>query len=445
MADYRAVQGRDRKWTVTRRGSRVAGPFRSKGEAEEVARRFNEGGGRTSVDYGSTLPAGGASMTPGYTRTPEQIDAEARQVLNGEWPEPIPIPLDVIARVEEIRRYDAGMAAHEEAMSMADWAALIASAGGGGRGGAAGAGMEYNPVDTEEEIDGFVRENYGYLAGYLNHPEIGPILREAAKGGWDKGRLQGALHKTTWWQTTSEGAREWDALWQMDSATAWSKINERVEVIRRQAKSLGLDLKGKKDVGAYGQWDRDFWLAVNSLREQWTPEQLAQHIFAEGGFDPEADYAGGSIASTADRVKQLASNYFLVLSEKSANEWAQKIIMGEADIDGVESMLRDQAVGRFPGLADQIDKGIAPAQFFDSYKQQIASMLEVDADAIDLMDPKWAKIIEIVDNEGKRRPMTLAETADYVRSRPEWEKTDNAVSDAMGTMELIGKMFGKVG
>src|SRR5690606_5449534 len=142
--------------------------------------------------------------------------------------------------------------------------------------------------------------------------EIGPILRQAAKEGWDEGRLRGALHGTTWWQNTSESQREWDALWQLDRATANAQIEQRLDAVRRQAKALGLSFDGKKkDLGGFGVWDTDWFLAVTSLRNGWNPEQLAAAIFNEGGFDPESDYAMGSIASTADRVKALAKDYFV--------------------------------------------------------------------------------------------------------------------------------------
>jgi hypothetical protein len=448
------------RWAIVEAssGRMVKSGYRSRTEAARAMDRLpdakgattgvgvNAGAGGSDVDFGAINAIAGGEAA--------YIDTLAWQVINGTFPAGQDPGAAVLNRVGEIQRYLAGIESANQAaagLPTSDaWAQVMAMLGGAGAGGGGtrviGGGPAPDPVDSPEEIDAFVRENYGYLAGYLEDPEIGPILKQAAREGWDQGRLRGALSATNWWQTTSESAREWDALWNMDRATANSQIDARIDAVRRQAKALGLDLTGKKkDVGGLGVWDTDFFLAVQSLRNGWTPEQLAQMIFNEGGFDPEADYAKGSIASTADRVKAMAKQYFIVIGDRAANTWAQQILMGEADLASVEATFRDQAKGRYGALAEQIDAGVSPAQFFDSYQQQIAAMLEVDPDVIDLMDPKWSRVIEVIDSDGKRRPMTLAETADYVRTTPEWDQTDNARSEAARVAELLGKTFGTIG
>jgi hypothetical protein len=52
---------------------------------------------------------------------------------------------------------------------------------------------------------------------------------------------------------------------------------------------------------------------------------------------------------------------------------------------------------------------------------------------------------ELVGADGVRRPMTLSESADYLRSRPEYDRTDNAMTEASRVAELLAKTFGKVG
>jgi hypothetical protein len=382
----------------------------------------------------------------------DQITNDAWALLKGDWPHDVIASREIVDRAAELKRFVDGInGASDGAVDGVpedDWAATLAallSPGGGPSGPSGGGAPAENPVDTPEEIDAFVRGNYGYLAGYLNDREIGPILKQAAREGWDKARLQGALSNTGWWKNTSESAREWDALWQMDQATAKSQVDERLAVIKRQASLLGLQITGEVDLGGFGKYQRDYYLAVASLREGWSPEQLAERIFNEAGFNPENQYKQGQIAAQADAVKAMAADYFLSVGDKSANQWAKQLLMGELDQDGLEALFREQAKGRYGSLAELIDKGTKPAQFFDSYKQQIAQMLEIDADTIDLMSPKWLPIVETVGTDGARRPMTLAETADYVRKTPEYDKTDGAMALASRVGELLGSTFGKVG
>ena len=103
-------------------------------------------------------------------------------------------------------------------------------------------------------------------------------------------------------------------------------------------------------------------------------------------------------------------------------------------------------MGRYTSLSSQIDKGVTPAQFFDSYKQQIAKELEIDPSTIDMTDAKWSPIVDYADpKSGQNRPMTLSESQGFIRRQPEWDKTQGAVQQSVMAADLIGKAFGKVG
>ena len=61
----------------------------------------------------------------------------------------------------------------------------------------------------KQSPESFARANYGYLAGFINHPDIGPILKQAAAEDWDEARLYGAVSATEWWRNTSAAQRTW--------------------------------------------------------------------------------------------------------------------------------------------------------------------------------------------------------------------------------------------
>lgn len=60
----------------------------------------------------------------------------------------------------------------------------------------------------QKSIDQKVRELYPMLVAYLDHPEIGPILRQAGREGWTSSRLEGAVHGTNWWQSQDDVFRK---------------------------------------------------------------------------------------------------------------------------------------------------------------------------------------------------------------------------------------------
>jgi hypothetical protein len=398
---------------------------------------------------GGNVLMGGRKPPPMFT--PEQINQGAWALVKGQWPGTVTPPREFVEAADQLKNFLAqggagAMGEEPEDPIAAVLAALLGGGGGGGSyGGGAGAGYTEDPVDTPEEIDAFARSNYGYLAAYLEDPEIGPILKQAAREGWDQGRLRGALSNTNWWKTTAQTAREFDAEKNMDPASWEEKVQQRLEQIRRQAGLMGLAISGKIDLGGFGSYDRDYHIAVQSLREGWDDKKIMAALFKEGGFQVDKDYGEGMIGAQADQVKAMARAYMLPVSESQANAYAQAIMEGRMDIEGVEAAYRDLAKGRYPGLAAQIDAGIRPEQFFDTYKQQAAQLLEIDPDTINMMDPKWSPMTELVGADGVRRPMTLSESADYLRSRPEYDRTDNAMTEASRVAELLAKTFGKVG
>jgi hypothetical protein len=397
---------------------------------------------------GNVLSGRGSSEQTAYN---QRVVDDAWRLLKGDWDPNVVPGQEVVKAATDLKNFLGSLPAQtvgETAGSdfEAAWNDLLGSfATGGSAGGGAGAGFEENPVDSPEEIDAYARQNYGYLAAYLSDPEIGPILNQAAREDWDEGRLRGALANTSWWKNTANTARVWDAEWNMDRATSEAKVQTQLESIRRQAALMGLSITGRIDLGGFGSYDRDYWLAVTSLREGWSPERLAQAIFNEGGFNANQDYGEGQIGAQADQVKRIAAAYMLPVSEQTANDYARKVILGELSLDGVEAMFRDQAKGRYPGMASVIDQGVRPEQYFDTYKQQIGQLLEIDPDSVNLLNGKWAPIVETVGQDGVKRPMTLSEAADYIRSQPEYDKTDNAMQEASRVGELLGKTFGRIG
>lgn len=125
---------------------------------------------------------------------------------------------------------------------------------------------------SPEEIDNFVRDNYGFMSWALDHEEIGPILEEAATNGWSEGRLMGALGETDWWQENSEPHRQWQALEAQDPAEARRQIGNMASQIGEQATSFGLEM-------SQGELNT---LARNALQLGWSDQQIRQNVIQHG-------------------------------------------------------------------------------------------------------------------------------------------------------------------
>lgn len=273
---------------------------------------------------------------------------------------------------------------------------------------------------------------YGYLGWFVDHPEVGPIILQAAQEGWDQSRLLGALSKTTWWQTTSESARQWDALTAQDGATAERRIDETALSIALEATRLGVKINN----------DRLGEIATAANRFGWNPEEIRLAIAAEMQWSPDA--AGqGTVGKLIGDVRAAAAEYLIGIDDRQAWTWARRIAAGGADIEAARVQFAQLAKSRFPYLADEIDSGVTPAMFFTEYRNKIAEELETSPDAVDLMGKEWTPVLSFPGKEGPR-PMTIPEAQRYARTRPEWGQTQGAwetLSQTGGAMlELFGVM-----
>lgn len=78
------------------------------------------------------------------------------------------------------------------------------------------------PAATASDED--VLSFYPQFAWALDDPELGALLQQAAREGWDAGRLAGALYKTQWWQTKGKAQRSWIMLAGTDPAEASRRL-----------------------------------------------------------------------------------------------------------------------------------------------------------------------------------------------------------------------------
>lgn len=283
-----------------------------------------------------------------------------------------------------------------------------------------------NPADVAKSL-------YGYLGWFIDQPEVGPIILRAAREGWDIARLQGALVNTHWWRTTSESARNWDALLAMDHATAVSRLRETGVSIRQQADRFGIRLPSLR---LYG-------MAVQALRQTWSPAQIQLALAAEMRWHPGR--ATGGVADLMNQVRTVAANYLIPVTERQAWEWARRIVGGAGTMEAVEAQMRMLAAARFPHLKTQIAQGIAPAQYFQSQRQTIAQLLEKPVESIDFVsDRRWDPVLAFKAADGKVRAMNTNEAARFARTQHEWANTDNAHQSVSDAGEQILETFGAI-
>jgi len=289
---------------------------------------------------------------------------------------------------------------------------------------------------TDAEIAAYATE-FGYAAFWLNHAELGPILRQAADEEWTQEKLLAAIQATDWWREHEDADVKFQLLEQSEPAEAEAQLADALQRIETEAGLLNITL----DPARLGE------MARQSIIWNWTATDQSNAILSEAHWEPGAA-EGGSIAGYARRINKLVGDYQVNVTPEQVEEFAQDLYLGAVTLEGVEAEFANQARSMYPHFADRIDAGFSPRTIFAPYKQHIATLLDMPVNQIDLLgDPKFQPIIDTVDDKGEHRAMTLSEAGRYIRTseqtRPLWEKTPTAKNQARSLASFIGKKFGR--
>lgn len=360
---------------------------------------------------------------------------------------------------------------------------------------------------TPQQIRDEVARSYGYLAAFLNNPEIGPILTKAAIEDWDEARLTGALTATKWWKTTSDTTRQWDALNKIDPAKAKSQLAQKQTEVTDAADAAGIVLTGLQPHD----------IAVNALRFGWTPAQLSDALQAQGKHDPRAktardadrlakddpasyqrliadnatdvkskaaalgvtvdDATASSLATQGVRegwdearytdallkagragegaqgalqtgvagLRATAQAYLIPVSDQTLMDWQQRILRGQGTAEDFATYVKEQAKALRPWMAKAIDAGVTVAQYAEPLRSLAANELDLTPDQVDFSDPRFARMLDgAPDAKGERRSMTLGEAQDYVRSLDAWKYTKGAREKGAGFAAQLAQTWGRL-
>ena len=299
----------------------------------------------------------------------------------------------------------------------------------------AGGSEPPGPDASNEEVEAYIRERYGYMAWALDHETLGPLLRTAIEEQWSGQKLEAEIRASSWWQETEASVRNFERLLGEDPASVEADIQTQMLDVKLLAARYGVKLDDER-VRA---------MATDALKFSWNDRELRQALLAEASYNPEVGIASGSIGARQEQFMQEAEQWYVQLGEESAHEWALKVESGEASEQDFRNYVKEQATSRFPQLKQYFDIGVSPTTFFEPYKNTIASMLEMPAGQVDLLhDPRFARVLDFDSENGLGRPMRLYELQDYVRSLPEWQQTDTAKTQAADLSQQLLTTFGAI-
>jgi hypothetical protein len=145
-------------------------------------------------------------------------------------------------------------------------------------------------------------------------------------------------------------------------------------------------------------------------------------------------------------ISNLQEFYFqngLEFTEQQMTNTVDRIMKGELTLDGYQNSVRSGILAKmFPDWADSIKGGLNIRDLADSYIGKMASVLELDAETIDLRDDLIQKAIQSKTPDGKMTTQSLRDFEITLRNDKRWEKTSNARQEITNMGQFILEKFG---
>jgi hypothetical protein len=268
-------------------------------------------------------------------------------------------------------------------------------------------------------------ERYGMsYAFFKSQPELYKQLQAAVSGQWTAEKFQAEVKNTKWWKENSSSARKAQVLAKSDPATYKANLAAAQVAAAQAAVGLGAILTSKQ-VNE---------LAKNMVTYDWNAQQVANYLGKYVEFSKNHTL-GGQAATAAKEITATAYNNGIKLSDETVKTQAAYLTRSLTSMEKIQSGLREQAMGSYPGWAEQIAAGANVRDLASPYIQMTAQELGLPETDIDLTHPKVQAAIKQADSKGQPSPMSLSDYRTQLRSDPAWRRTDGAAS----TMMTIGR------
>ena len=159
------------------------------------------------------------------------------------------------------------------------------------------------------------------------------------------------------------------------------------------------------------------------------------------GTDIDTVLKGGAGAAQAvNGVLAYAKQYGIRLDNKDALGYvANELKQGQGDLKKINSKILAISKATYGNLSDVISEDVSLAELSSNYKYNMAQVLELNPDSIDVMD---STIQTALKNNGNKGAMNLTDFDKMLRNDVRWGKTKNAKEEASKYAYEILKDFG---
>lgn len=210
-----------------------------------------------------------------------------------------------------------------------------------------------------------------------------------------------------------------DALNNPEVAASAQSLANIVRSVQRIATKYGIKLSDSETKN----------LAAQSIQQGWDAATLGEEVARKGRVEGVA----GETAKAIDDLREYATNYGIKYNDDWYANATKAVLEGRESLETFQNTIRDIAKSRYGGFASQIDAGLTTKQAASPYIQSMASILELDPNAVNLDDPTISKALTGVNDQGAPAVMPLWQFERELKKDSRWRYTKNAQEELLGT------------
>jgi hypothetical protein len=283
------------------------------------------------------------------------------------------------------------------------------------------------------------RYNFAYDV-ITKNPELLALWKKATnakQGYWTAEEFQSQLRNTKWYQNNAEYTRKAWTAEQLGGADWQAQLEEAGLAVQKAATAMGAKVSPEQMSALTRDYIYKGWGTPG--REAMLEKALAASITLDDSF------MSGQAGSFQQRMLEISRKNGLKFSNDYYQAAARSVASGLTTEEDWLRQQREAAASQWPMWSDKIMSGLDMEQLASGYKNIMASVFEIDPEAIDLSDPYMKQALTAVDEQGNPKPVGLWDFEQQLKNDPRWLKTKQATNDIASVGMDVLRAFGMVG
>ena len=266
------------------------------------------------------------------------------------------------------------------------------------------------------------------------------------------------LKETDWFKKNTDDWRKYQFYKESNPATFQADLKSNAEAFVRKYYAMGVTLDPNTAIKLAEQAMMKS-ATVNGNIVNYNENYFNQLMANSIDFSNKRTLPNGKIVyDLGGKVETLASSLYKVawdygypatVSNAGFSKWLEGnvrgLIAGTVNPEDVDNELQSRAKSMYPGLTDQLNRGLSLREAADPWITALANEWEEDPRFLDLNDDFLYRILNQQDEKGNIAPMNLYQAKTMARRSPKWQYTSRAKEEYTNIGQKILQDFGFLG